>query len=152
MPDYSHHPAPHGTPHSPIEAYTVHHLGLAVPSVEAAIPLYEKLLGRVLVSGPFDDPIQRVRVCFLASRDGTDVSIELIAPLSDDSPVNQHLKKGLGAYHICYEVRAMDAAIADLRTKGALLVSGPVPAVAFNGRRIAWLLLPTRQLIELVEV
>jgi len=134
-----------------IETFKAHHLGVAVPAVEPAIPVYEKLFGRKLISGPFDDLIQKVRVCFLSNGQPGDVVIELIAPLSDDSPVNQHLKKGLGAYHICYEVKGMDAVITDLRSKGCLLVSGPVPAVAFGGKRIAWLLMPTRQLIELVE-
>ena len=32
-----------------------------------------------------------------------------------------------------------------------MVVSGPVPAVAFGGRQIAWLYTPTRQLFELVE-
>ena len=136
------------------ESFRCHHLGVAVPEVESAIPLYERLLGRRLLSGPFDDPIQKVRVCFLGDGSAGDVVIELIAPLAgaDDAPVHQHLKKGLGAYHICYEVARMDEAIADLRKKGCLLVSGPVPAVAFKGKQIAWLLMPTRQLIELVEV
>jgi methylmalonyl-CoA/ethylmalonyl-CoA epimerase len=31
------------------------------------------------------------------------------------------------------------------------MVSDPMPAVAFGGRRIAWLYTPTRQLLELVE-
>jgi methylmalonyl-CoA/ethylmalonyl-CoA epimerase len=129
----------------------VHHLGVAVPDVAAAIPVYESLLGQRLLSGPFDDPIQKVRVCFLGGGGAGDVVIELIAPLADDAPVHQYLKKGLGAYHICYEVLDMDRTLADLRTNGCLVISGPVPAVAFEGRRIAWLLMPTRQVIELVE-
>ena len=32
-----------------------------------------------------------------------------------------------------------------------VLISPPAPAVAFDGRRIAWVYTPTRQLIELLE-
>lgn len=135
----------------PAQPMKVHHLGVAVPDVAAAIPAYESLLGQKLLSGPFNDPIQKVRVCFLGHGGPGDVVIELIAPIADDAPVHQYLKKGLGAYHVCYEVLDMERTLADLRAKGCLVISGPVPAVAFEGRRIAWLLMPTRQVIELVE-
>lgn len=136
---------------SPANALTIHHLGVAVPDVVAAIPMYQSLLGQRLLSGPFDDPIQKVRVCFLGTGQPGDVVVELIAPIAEDAPVHQYLKKGLGAYHVCYQTKDLDATIAHMRASGCVLISGPVPAVAFGGRRIAWLLMPTRQVIELVE-
>jgi len=45
----------------------------------------------------------------------------------------------------------MDAALARARSCGCLVVAAPVPAVAFGGKRIAWLYAPTRQLLEFVE-
>ena len=104
-----------------------------------------------MISGPFEDPIQKVRLCFLGET-GRDVpSLELICPLESDSPVNGYLKKGIGAYHLCYEVLNIDGALADLRAKGCLIISAPVPAVAFGGRSIAWCFTPTRHLLELLE-
>lgn len=132
-----------------------HHLGVAVADMDRAIELYRSLLGLRLLDGPYDDPIQRVRVCFLGTGQGRDAVIELISPVPgeppEQSPIHQYLKKELGAYHICYEVREIEQTIAEMRSKGCLVVSQPVPAVAFSGRRIAWLFLPTRHLIELVE-
>ncbi|MGH7963890.1 MAG: VOC family protein, partial [Candidatus Binatia bacterium] len=69
----------------------------------------------------------------------------------DRSPVSTALAKGIGAYHSCYEVEDLDAALAHVRAKGCLIISQPVPAVAFDGRRIAWFYTPVRQLIEIVE-
>jgi len=65
--------------------------------------------------------------------------------------VRATLKKGASAYHMCYEVPDIDAAIAHLSENECLTVSAPVPAVAFDQRRIAWLLTPSFQLIELIE-
>ena len=128
-----------------------HHLGVAVLNMESALRVYEDVLGLRIFSGPFDDPLQRVRVAFIGSgRDG-EPSIELIAPLGDDSPINHYLSRQLGAYHICYEVSDMEPTLVKMRANGCLLVSGPVPAVAFGGRRIAWVLLPSRHLVELLE-
>ncbi|MFO0827689.1 MAG: VOC family protein [Phycisphaerales bacterium] len=129
----------------------VHHLGVAVADIEKALPFYAETLGYRLFDGPHVDPIQRVRVAFLRREGTTDPVIELIAPAADDSPVNNYLRKEVGAYHMCYEVIGMEATIAALRQRGCVLVSPPNPAVAFQGRRIAWLFTPTRQLIEVLE-
>ncbi len=133
-------------------AFTFLHLGIAVGSLEKAIPVYQNLFGYTLRSGPFDDPIQRVRVCFLARQNPSDITLELVAPLGDESPVHRTLTKGgNSAYHACYQVDNLDQALEHLAGNGCVIVSKPVPAVAFDNRRIAWLYTPTRQLIEAVE-
>ncbi len=128
------------------------HVGVAVPALGPATESLTHLFGYRVVSGPFDDPIQKVTVSFLA-RSGDDAAeIELIAPLSGDSPIQSMLGKGGGgAYHLCFETGDMEAALAHAKRNRCVLVSGPVPAVAFQGRRIAWIYAPSRQLFELVE-
>ncbi len=127
------------------------HLGVAVAKLEGTLQSYTQLFGYKLISGPFDDPIQKVSVCFLGSGDPADAVVELIAPLTEDSPVKGVLARGGGAYHMCFETPRLDEALTEVLAKGCLLVSKPVPAVAFGGRRIAWIYTPTRQLIELLE-
>ena len=126
------------------------HLGVAVQSLEQALPVYGDILGYRVIAGPFDDPIQRVSVCFLAPA-GEGPELELVAPLTADSPVRKILSSGGGAYHLCYEAARFDDAMTELSGKGCVTVSGPTPAVAFGGRRIAWFYTATRQLLELVE-
>ena len=127
------------------------HLGVAVADIGTALPVYEALFGYRLLNGPFADPIQEVTVCFVGSGDPGDMVLELVAPLGEDSPIRQILAKGVSAYHACYEVCDIEQSVADVRVKGCVVVGKPVPAVAFQGRRIAWIYTPTRQLIELVE-
>jgi hypothetical protein len=43
------------------------------------------------------------------------------------------------------------AAIHSLTERGSYLISGPVPAVAFEMREIAWLMTETEMLVELVQ-
>ena len=129
----------------------IHHLGVAVADMEGALVFYRDVLGFVLDSEMFDDPIQKVRVCFLKQKGDSGFQIELIQPLNATSPVNGYLTKGIGAYHICYEVADIEKTLIDLRAKKCVPVSPPVPAVAFEGRRIAWCVTPTKHLIELVE-
>lgn len=122
-----------------------------MPKLDEACAAYTAILGYALRSGPFDDPIQKVSVCFLGTDNPADAVIELVAPLTDDSPIRGVLKRGGGAYHMCFETPRLDERLEELIAKGCLLVSQPVPAVAFCGRRIAWIYTPTRQLIELLE-
>lgn len=127
------------------------HMGVAVPDIAKALPVYRDLFGYEVTSGPFDDPIQKVTVCFLGPNASFPMQIELVAPLNEQSPVRKILSKGGGAYHLCYSTADLDRTLAEMSAKGCVTVSEPVPAVAFSGRRIAWLFTPTRQLLELVE-
>jgi methylmalonyl-CoA/ethylmalonyl-CoA epimerase len=134
-----------------MDRFRYHHVGIAVQDLKTAIPAYKKFFGYELVSGPFDDPIQKVSVCFLTLKTG-DPLIELVAPLGPVSPIDRILKRGGGTYHICYEVSDLGAAIEHMRKLGALLLNDPAPAVAFAMRNIAWLMAAEANLlVELLQ-
>ncbi len=128
------------------------HVGVAVPELDAATKMLGAIFGSEVVSGPFDDPIQKVTVNFLSQAEGEAAEIELIAPLTEDAPIRSMLNKtGGGAYHLCFETNDLDRALAHVRALKCLVVSAPAPAVAFGGRRIAWFYTPSRLLVELVD-
>jgi methylmalonyl-CoA/ethylmalonyl-CoA epimerase len=133
-----------------MDRFTFHHVGVAVRDLHGAIQNFKDLFDYNLISGPFDDPIQNVSVCFL-SRGDADTTLELVAPLGSNSPVDRTLKKGGGTYHVCYQVPDIQLAIGHLRERGSFLLSGPVPAIAFEMREIAWLLTEVDLLVELIQ-
>jgi len=97
-----------------------------------------------------EDPLQHVKVCFL-DKEGAP-RVELLAPLDEQSPVQRTLDNvGVAPYHLCYQVKDIDAAIGGLRQQRFLLVSGPVPACAMGDKRVAFLFQKHTGLIELVE-
>jgi methylmalonyl-CoA/ethylmalonyl-CoA epimerase len=53
-------------------------------------------------------------------------------------------------YHLAYLVPSLRDAIETMREQRGKLVAGPMPAVAFGGREIAFVVLPNRLLVELV--
>ena len=127
-------------------------MGVAVPKLGPTTELMTALFGYRVVSGPFDDPIQKVSVNFLTTAVTDAVEIELIAPLTEDSPIKAMLAKGGGsAYHLCFATTDLDAALEHALRLKCIVVAQPAPAVAFEGRRIAWIYTPSRQLFELVE-
>ena len=125
-----------------------HHIGIACRDIDKTREFY---LGLGYTASPVvDDPLQHVRICFL-DKEGAP-RLELLEPLDDQSPVARTLATaGVTPYHFCYEVRNIDEAVAALRTKRFLLVSGPVPACALCDRRIAFLYNKNNGRIELVE-
>jgi methylmalonyl-CoA/ethylmalonyl-CoA epimerase len=75
----------------------------------------------------------------------------LLAPLDSSSPVTPWLEKGVKYYHQAFEVRSLPATLTELTTSRGVLVVPPVPAVAFSGRPIAFVMLPGMLLIELIQ-
>ena len=115
--------------------------------LESAIELFRDTLGARV--GPiFEDPIQRVRLCFAEYAGGR---VELVAPVGADSPVNGSVATGGGSYHLCFETDDLDAEMERLRGLGFVPASEPQPAVAFGGRRVVFLFNRIARLIELVE-
>lgn len=94
------------------------------------------------------DPIQKVRVAFL---DLHGLAVELVEPVGEDSPVARHLTKRVPLHHLCYSTPDMEGSLTDLRKRRWFPVAAPVPATAFEGRRIAWMVHPLWGLLELLE-
>ena len=125
-------------------------MGFVVGSIAAVATPFAFSVEGLWTKEIIHDPIQRVKVSFLAMP-GSEVQMELVEPAGDDSPVRAFLEKGGGLHHICYEVADCEQALAAMRQRGALLVRRPKPAVAFNGRSIAWVLTAEKLLLELLE-
>lgn len=97
----------------------INHIGIAVTSLDAAIPFYRDSLG-MSCAGIEEVAEQKVRVAML--RVGESM-IELLEPTSGDSPVAKFIEKnGTGIHHIAYEVADVEAAIATLVATGARMI------------------------------
>ena len=93
----------------------LNHVGVATPSIEAAIAYWRDVMGAVKIHEPFDMPSNGVKVCFVDTpgENGTaGTQIELIEPLGADSPIHGFLAKNPagGQHHMCYEVPDIHAA------------------------------------------
>lgn len=129
----------------------LHHYGFVVEEIRAGIESFRESLGAEWDGQIFEDPIQKVKVAFLSTHPA-DAQIELVEPAADDSPVYRFLHDhGGGLHHACWVVPNLDAHLAEMRSRGAIVAKRPRPAVAFNGRRIAWVLTKEKLLVEFLE-
>ena len=95
----------------------VAHVGVAVPSIAAAIGFYRDVLG--LEPGPPEtaDGATIVALAF------GDVQVELLEPRDPSGPVAKFLaRRGPGIHHICYRVPDLERALQRCRAAGYRLV------------------------------
>jgi methylmalonyl-CoA/ethylmalonyl-CoA epimerase len=112
----------------------IHHLGLAVSSLDKALAFYCDTLG-LEVSRTEDVPSEGVRVAFLPAGEPR---IELLEALGPESPVARFIaKKGEGIHHVCFEVADVEAAVAGIRARGGAIIE-PAIRIGAGGRRIAF--------------
>ena len=129
----------------------MHHIGYVVPAIVPAMEGFLRSLNATWDQQIFEDPLQSVKVAFLSIRPN-EPQIELVEPVGDRSPVQKFLQeKGGGLHHFCYETESLEAEVQAFRSRRAMLVKRPLPAVAFGGRRIAWVLTQENLLVELLE-
>jgi methylmalonyl-CoA/ethylmalonyl-CoA epimerase len=113
----------------------INHLGIAVRSIESALPYYRDLLG-MLQEGVEEVPEQKVRVAFLRVGES---KVELLEPTSPESPVARFLEKnGEGLHHVAYEVDDLPETLAELKAQDVRLID-ETPRPGAHGARIAFL-------------
>lgn len=113
----------------------IDHIGVAVADLEPAISLLQGTFGMPLVHREVVAS-QGVEAVLL---DIGESHVELLAPLSDDTPVGRFLaKSGPGMHHVAYAVDDIDAALAKLTDDGVRLID-KTPRVGLRGSRVAFL-------------
>jgi len=129
----------------------LHHLGFVVASISAVAEGFAASVSARWDNKLIHDPLQLVRVAFFRPVDTRNPIFELVEPAIEGSPVSRFLKKGGGLHHVCYETDDVESGLREARVAGLVIVAAPTPAVAFGGRRIAWVCSKNRLLIELLE-
>ena len=135
----------------PAGGVKLHHWGFVLASIEKSAVGFAKSLCATWDGKIIHDPLQKVHVSFLRGAHSGDALIELVEPSCPESPVTRFLARGGGMHHVCYEVDNLEAQLAFSKSIRSTVVRKPVPAVAFDGRRIAWVMTRNRLLIEYLE-
>ena len=128
----------------------LHHIGIASDDIDSAIQRHRALFNLHPITEVVKDPVQKVLAVLLSAPEAP-VPIEIVAPLTDDSPLANILKKGIRIYHLCYLVEDIEKALEYARKQNSVIVSKPSPAKLYNGRRIAFIYTPDKYVVEFLE-
>ncbi|MBO8163104.1 MAG: methylmalonyl-CoA epimerase [Brevibacillus sp.] len=111
------------------------HIGIAVHSIEAALPFYCRVLGLKLL-GCEEVAGEQVKIAFLEIGESR---LELLEPLGPDSPVARFLtKRGEGIHHIALEVDDLEQRLSSLKENGVSLLND-TPREGAHQAQIAFL-------------
>ena len=115
----------------------IDHVGIACRSLEAAVERYTGVFGLTVVSQETNTE-QGVREAMLATDSGSSY-VQLLEPLSDDTPVGKFLaRRGEGMHHVGYVVADVSAALAEIGGTGVRLIDSQ-PRHGSLGASIAFL-------------
>ena len=111
------------------------HIGLATQQLEDGLAIWRDALG-LQVDATEEIREQGVRVAMLAIGD---THVELLEPLSEDSPVGKFLsKRGPGIHHVAVAVEDIHASLAEFKSRGARLID-ETPRVGARGCLVAFI-------------
>lgn len=114
----------------------IEHLGIAVKSIEEAIPYYENILGLSCYSIE-EVADQKVKTAFFKVGQ---TKIELLEPTAPDSPIQKYLDKNPhgGVHHVAYAVEGLQSVLDEVAAKGVQLIDKH-PRKGAEGLNIAFL-------------
>jgi len=111
----------------------IHHVGIAVPSIDDAMHFYGDQLGLNIVD-TVDMPERQLKVVFVQA---ANMLIELLEPTDPNSTVSRFIeRRGPGLHHLCFGTPDIREHLRDLRDKGVELIDeaphpGALGEVAF---------------------
>lgn len=113
----------------------IDHIGIAIPQLEEATAIWRDTLGLEVDS---TEKIAEQGVCVAMLPIG-ETHIELLEPLTQESPVGRFLeKRGPGLHHIAVQVDDIRGTLAQLKNKGARLID-ETPRVGAGGCLVAFI-------------
>lgn len=116
-----------------LQGFHLDHIGVAVQSLEAALPFYQLLGLSVLKRETV--PSEKVNVAFLNTGE---CHLELLEPTSPESPIAKALdKRGPGIHHLCLKVQNLPELLQKLDAAGVQLID-KVPKPGANNKRVAF--------------
>ena len=112
----------------------LHHVAIAVPSLDEARGLYERVLG-MRAAAPEFVPSQKVNVLVLFAGGQR---VELVEPAAADSPISRFVeKRGGGIHHLAWLVDDVAEAIARLEEAGVRMIDH-APQPGSHGTKVAF--------------
>ena len=128
----------------------LHHVGIVVKSIQESLGELKNYLNVETTSAIMPVGSKQVNICFLKVGEPF---LELIEPISPNSPISEFARSGGGIHHLCFEVNDIHLELKSLLKKGATILVNPVKG--FDERQIAFVDLNAKNtkcgLIELLE-
>ena len=113
----------------------IDHIGIAVRSLEEALPFYTEILQLPLI-GIEEVESEKLKVAFLKAGE---TKLELLEPTSSESAVAKFIeKRGEGLHHVALGVDSIQERINEMKEKGIRMIQD-VPKTGAGGAQVAFM-------------
>lgn len=113
----------------------VDHIGIAVQSLEKALPFYTEVLKLPLIAIE-EVESEKLRVAFLSAGE---TKIELLEPASPESTVAKFIeKRGEGIHHVALGVESIEERMKEMKRNGIRMISDE-PKIGAGGAHVAFM-------------
>jgi methylmalonyl-CoA/ethylmalonyl-CoA epimerase len=113
----------------------VDHIGIAVQSLESALPFYVDVLQLPLL-GIEEVESEKLKVAFLQAGE---TKIELLEPTSQESTIAKFIeKRGQGLHHVALGVESIEERIKEMKEKGIRMIQDQ-PKIGAGGAYVAFM-------------
>tara|TARA_B100000579_G_C22518603_1_gene705072 strand:- start:277 stop:663 length:387 start_codon:yes stop_codon:yes gene_type:complete len=124
-----------------------HHIGYLTTNFKTSIKEFGLIKyfkkGRMI-----NDKLLKVKIRFIRNSNNV---IELVKPYKNNYGLNKIAKRKNYAYHFAYKVNNLSKSIIKLKKNNFKILVNPVPAKAFNNKKVAFLKMKNGFIIELIE-
>ena len=128
---------------------TIDHIGIAVKSLEVGIQHWNKVFGYEQMTEIVTNTRQKVRVVFLTKNNS--LTVKLIEPTDNTSPIYAFAQRGGGLHHLCFKCDDVEEKIIELKESGLRVLAEPQPGEAFDNEKIAFIYANHGLNIELID-
>lgn len=127
----------------------IDHIGIAVKSIEQGIEHWQNVFGYRQATEIVVNTRQKVKVAFM-EKPGS-LTVKLISPSDDSSPLHKFLAKGEGMHHLCFKCDDLQDQLEDLKARGLRVIAPPQPGEAFADENIAFVFAKMGLNIEIID-
>jgi methylmalonyl-CoA/ethylmalonyl-CoA epimerase len=114
----------------------IDHIGVAVKDIEKGIAHWRDVFGYRQATEVVINTRQKVKVAFMEKADS--LTVKVISPSDDSSPLHKFLATGEGVHHLCFKCDNLDEQLVELKSKGLRIITQPQPGEAFDNENIAF--------------
>ncbi|KML46004.1 methylmalonyl-CoA epimerase [Cytobacillus firmus] len=113
----------------------VDHIGIAVRSIDEALPFYTETL-KLEFLGLEEVDSQGVKVAFIKAGE---TKLELLEPISEESPIAKFIeKRGEGLHHVALGVDSIQERINEMKEQGIRMLQDE-PKIGAGGAHVAFM-------------
>tara|TARA_B100001540_G_scaffold51537_1_gene46500 strand:+ start:5675 stop:6061 length:387 start_codon:yes stop_codon:yes gene_type:complete len=124
-----------------------HHIGYLTTNFKSSVKEFG-LINYLKKGRLINDKLLKVKIQFIQNSNSI---IELVKPYKNNYGLNKIAKRKNYAYHFAYKVNNLNKSIKKLKGNKFIVLVNPVPAKAFNNKKVAFLKMKNDFIIELIE-